>query len=159
VVLHVRLHLSEHEQMRGVINRAGGPPVAFSGWHNLIAGLEQLRFHSASAAPGTERFSALTPQELSVLAHLAAGLSDPAISEALAIGPKTVAAHIHDTMRKLELPVGPAHDRRVLAAILYLGADPNHRVTAQPVNAWQRSTSGAPLLKSRVQPRRAFGVG
>jgi DNA-binding NarL/FixJ family response regulator len=94
-------------------------PRPFSGWHNLVADLEQLRTEPdhRGADPQLAR---LSEREQLVLAHLAAGMADAAIAEALSLSLKTVQSHVWKLMRKLDLPRGPRHNRRVLAALAYL---------------------------------------
>jgi DNA-binding NarL/FixJ family response regulator len=51
---------------------------------------------------------------------MAEGLSDRGIAERLWIGPKTVETHIRHILRKLSLPSGVAHNRRVHAVLTQL---------------------------------------
>jgi hypothetical protein len=45
-----------------------------------------------------------------------------AIAEALWLSPKTVETHVRHILRKLDLPEGTAHNRRVHAVLAYLRA-------------------------------------
>jgi DNA-binding NarL/FixJ family response regulator len=62
----------------------------------------------------------LTPREREVLALMAHGRSNPAISDRLGIGPRTVETHVAAILQKLGLLPSAADDRRVLAVLTYL---------------------------------------
>lgn len=64
----------------------------------------------------------LTQREREVLALLAEGLTDRGIAERLWLTPKTVETHVRHILRKLALPEGAAHNRRVHAVLAYLRA-------------------------------------
>jgi DNA-binding NarL/FixJ family response regulator len=64
--------------------------------------------------------SDLTERERVVLAMMAEGRSNLAISERLGLSPKTVEAHVHSIFGKLELEPAPDDHRRVLAVLTYL---------------------------------------
>lgn len=64
--------------------------------------------------------AALTPREREVLALMAEGLSNPAISGRLFLTPKTVETHVARIFSKLGLPPATSDHRRVLAVITYL---------------------------------------
>jgi DNA-binding NarL/FixJ family response regulator len=64
----------------------------------------------------------LTDCEEDVLALMAEGLTDCGIAERLWVTPATVETHIRHILRKLELPTGTAHNRRVHAVLTYLRA-------------------------------------
>jgi DNA-binding NarL/FixJ family response regulator len=64
--------------------------------------------------------SDLTDRERVVLAMMAEGRSNLAISERLGLSPKTVEAHVHSIFGKLELEPAPDDHRRVLAVLTYL---------------------------------------
>ena len=74
----------------------------------------------------------LTAREGQVLALLAQGLTDRAISENLWLTPKTVETHVRHILAKLNLPTGAHHNRRVLAVLTYLAenADRSRSQTA-----------------------------
>ncbi len=62
----------------------------------------------------------LTEREREVLALMAEGRSNQAISDALFLAPKTVEAHIANIFSKLELLPAPDDHRRVLAVLAHL---------------------------------------
>ncbi|MFI7541526.1 response regulator [Actinoplanes sp. NPDC049599] len=70
--------------------------------------------------PGTA-LEGLTGRERDVLALLAQGYSDRGIAERMHIGMTTVATHTKSLFRKLDLPTDPGSNRRVSAALRYLG--------------------------------------
>jgi DNA-binding NarL/FixJ family response regulator len=62
----------------------------------------------------------LTEREREVLELMAEGLTDRGIAERLWVTPKTVETHVRHIIRKLDLPAGFAHNRRVHAVLAYL---------------------------------------
>jgi DNA-binding NarL/FixJ family response regulator len=64
--------------------------------------------------------SVLTPREREVLALMAEGRSNQAISDRLCLTAKTVETHVARIFTKLGLPPAPSDHRRVLAVITYL---------------------------------------
>jgi DNA-binding NarL/FixJ family response regulator len=66
--------------------------------------------------------SQLTDREREVLALVAEGRSNAAIAERLVVTPRTVEAHIHQILGKLDLRESPDDHRRVLAVLAYLRA-------------------------------------
>jgi DNA-binding NarL/FixJ family response regulator len=64
----------------------------------------------------------LTEREREVLGLMAEGLTDRGIAERLWVTPKTVETHIRHILRKLDLPSGGAHNRRVHAVLAQLRA-------------------------------------
>jgi len=63
----------------------------------------------------------LTQREREVLALMAGGQSNQAVSAQLHLSPKTVATHIASIFTKLDLPPETEGHRRVLAVLRYLG--------------------------------------
>jgi len=74
------------------------------------------------------RLGSLSPRERSVLKLVAEGRSNKAISELLAITQGAVQKHVSTIFNKLDLPAGERDDRRILAVLAYLVAEPS----AQP---------------------------
>ena len=64
--------------------------------------------------------SRLTPREREVLAMMAEGRSNAAIAAALVVSEKAVGKHISNIFTKLDLPMAPDDNRRVLAVLKYL---------------------------------------
>lgn len=64
----------------------------------------------------------LTSREREVLALMAEGRSNQAISERLFFSSKAVEAHVRNIFTKLGLEQAPDDHRRVLAVITYLGS-------------------------------------
>jgi DNA-binding NarL/FixJ family response regulator len=64
----------------------------------------------------------LTTREREVLRLMAEGLTDRGIAERLWVTPKTVETHIRHILRKLDLPSGAVHNRRVHAVLAHLRA-------------------------------------
>lgn len=63
----------------------------------------------------------LTPREVEILALMAEGRSNKAISQALFLAPKTVETHVRSIFLKFGLLPAPDDHRRVLAVLTYLG--------------------------------------
>jgi DNA-binding NarL/FixJ family response regulator len=55
----------------------------------------------------------LTDREREVLRLMAEGLTDRGIAECLWVSPKTVETHVRHILRKLDIPSGTKHNRRV----------------------------------------------
>ena len=66
----------------------------------------------------------LSPRERSVLELVAEGRSNKAIGERLAITHGAVQKHVSTIFNKLGLPAGENDDRRILAVLAYLLAEP-----------------------------------
>jgi DNA-binding NarL/FixJ family response regulator len=64
----------------------------------------------------------LSERERQVLALMAEGRSNQAISERLFLSPKTVEAHVHSIFTRLDLHPAPDDHRRVLAVLAFLRA-------------------------------------
>jgi DNA-binding NarL/FixJ family response regulator len=90
----------------------------------------------ATVTPSARDLSELTPREREILILVAQGLSDRGISRCLCLTRKTVETHIRHVLTKLDLPRDGEHNRRVLAAVVYLTRptpailDPAQRATA-----------------------------
>ena len=62
----------------------------------------------------------LTPRERDVLGLMAEGRSNAAIADALFVTEKAVAKHINSIFTRLDLPLAPDDNRRVLAVLAWL---------------------------------------
>ena len=67
--------------------------------------------------------ASLSPRERDVLGHMAQGLSNAAIAEALVVNEGTVEKHVTNIFTKLDLPPADRSHRRVLAVLRWLGAE------------------------------------
>ena len=67
-----------------------------------------------------EPLDRLTPREREVLGLMAEGRSNTAIAEALFVTEKAVAKHINSIFTRLDLPLAPDDNRRVLAVLAWL---------------------------------------
>jgi DNA-binding NarL/FixJ family response regulator len=70
------------------------------------------------------RLASLSPRERSVLELVAEGRSNKAIGERLAITQASVQKNVSTIFNKLGLPTGENDDRRILAVLAYLLAEP-----------------------------------
>jgi DNA-binding NarL/FixJ family response regulator len=70
---------------------------------------------------------ALTERERQVLALMAEGRTNSAISQCLYVSSKTVEAHVRSIFARLELAPTPDDHRRVLAVLAFLRGDPPAR--------------------------------
>ncbi len=66
----------------------------------------------------------LTAREHDVLREMAQGRSNAGIAKALYLSPKTVEAHVAGVFSKLDIPSGTHANRRVLAVLTWLRAQP-----------------------------------
>jgi DNA-binding NarL/FixJ family response regulator len=92
----------------------------------VVAGLVQ---------PDSERdgpLAKLTRREHEVAERMAEGRSNRAIASQLVITERAVEKHVTSIFAKLELEPAPAHHRRVLAVLTYLGAARRAAVPASP---------------------------
>ncbi|MEO3797314.1 response regulator transcription factor [Nonomuraea sp. B10E15] len=71
-----------------------------------------------------EPLGRLTPREREVLALMAEGLSNAAIAARLLVTDKAIAKHTNNIFAKLGLPPSDDHNRRVMAVLAYLRAEP-----------------------------------
>jgi DNA-binding NarL/FixJ family response regulator len=78
--------------------------------------------HLLSASRRADSLAALTPREREVLSLMAQGRSNAAIAEALFISPGVVEKHVASIFAKLGLAPSDNDNRRVIAAIRYLGS-------------------------------------
>jgi DNA-binding NarL/FixJ family response regulator len=75
-----------------------------------------------TAGRRADTLAALTPREREVLSLVAQGRSNAAIAATLFISPKVVEKHIASIFDKLGLPPDDNDNRRVIAAVRYLGS-------------------------------------
>ena len=80
-----------------------------------------LLAETAQVAP----LESLSPRERSVLELVAEGRSNKAIAERLTITQGAVQKHVSTIFNKLGLPAGEDDDRRILAVLTYLLAEPH----------------------------------
>ncbi|MFD8528749.1 response regulator [Streptosporangium canum] len=71
-----------------------------------------------------EPLAELTPRERQVLAMMAEGMSNFAIAGRLHVTDKAVGKHTNNIFAKLGLPPSDDHNRRVMAVLAWLEADP-----------------------------------
>jgi DNA-binding NarL/FixJ family response regulator len=70
---------------------------------------------------GHDRLAQLTERELAVLEGIAQGRTNAGIARTLVISDRTVEVHVQHVFEKLELGDEPHSNRRVLAALAFLG--------------------------------------
>jgi DNA-binding NarL/FixJ family response regulator len=71
-----------------------------------------------------DALQSLTERERAVIALMAQGRSNQAISHRLFLGPRTVESHVHSIFSKLDLQPSADDHRRVLAVLTYLRGKP-----------------------------------
>jgi DNA-binding NarL/FixJ family response regulator len=88
----------------------------------VAAGGTVLDPHVVSAVMARQQpVERLTPREREVLGLIAEGRSNAAIAAALVVTEKAVGKHVNSIFTKLDLPVAPDDNRRVLAVLAWLG--------------------------------------
>ena len=97
----------------------------FGGYRGVIEpGLQAGVFDQIRVRAAVEDRPILTEREREVLALMAEGRSNGAISKALFLSKKTVETHVRTIFLKLDLTMSPDDDRRVLAVLTMLRAMP-----------------------------------
>jgi DNA-binding NarL/FixJ family response regulator len=71
-----------------------------------------------------EPLGELTPKEREVLSMMAEGMSNAAIAARLFVTDKAIGKHTNNIFAKLGLPPSDDHNRRVMAVLAYLEAEP-----------------------------------
>jgi DNA-binding NarL/FixJ family response regulator len=74
----------------------------------------------------TRELRPLSPRDAEVLALVAEGRSNRAIAERLAVSERAVQKHVTSIFLKLELPDSADDNRRILAVLAYVQAEPAH---------------------------------
>jgi DNA-binding NarL/FixJ family response regulator len=110
--------LKERVQGRGDVTRAlrevaAGRSIVDSRIIELLLAAQRRREDS--------RFDTLTPREQEILGLVAEGLSNGAISEEIVITKRAVERHINSIFRKLGLVESEDVNRRVKAALVFVG--------------------------------------
>ena len=82
----------------------------------------------------------LTPRELDVISHVAQGMSNQAIADALVVTPRAVEKHINSILSKLDLPGDETVNRRVAATLLFLSSTGTGTGTGRADPVAQRAT-------------------
>ena len=104
-----------------------------------------------SGAGESRPLERLTPREHEVLALMAEGRSNAAIAARLFVSEKAVGKHTNSIFTKLDLPIAPDDNRRVLAVLAWLQrADPS--VSRLVACAPCTSTTGR-VLAALARPR------
>lgn len=97
------------------------PAVLDNALTRVVAGGTYVDPAVAEALVGASGQSlGLSEREYEVLRLMAEGLSDRGIADRLTVSIHTVATHVQHIFSKLDLPGGPADNRRVQAVVTYL---------------------------------------
>jgi DNA-binding NarL/FixJ family response regulator len=105
--------VTDADELVGALERVAAGEVVVD--RELVDGLLARR---READPLEE----LTDREREVLRLMAEGLTDRGIAERLWVTPKTVETHVRHILRKLDIPSGTEHNRRVHAVLAQLRA-------------------------------------
>jgi DNA-binding NarL/FixJ family response regulator len=103
-------------------DRVGNAAEFVEAVHRVAAGGTVLDPQVVSAVMARQApVERLTAREREVLALMAEGRSNAAIASTLVVTEKAVAKHTNNIFTKLDLPVAPDDNRRVLAVLAWLG--------------------------------------
>jgi DNA-binding NarL/FixJ family response regulator len=103
-------------------DRVGNAAEFVEAVHRVAAGGTVLDPQVVSAVMARQApVERLTAREREVLALMAEGRSNAAIASTLVVTEKAVAKHTNNIFTKLDLPVAPDDNRRVLAVLTWLG--------------------------------------
>ena len=103
-------------------DRVGNAAEFVEAVHRVAAGGTVLDPQVVSAVMARQApVERLTAREREVLALMAEGRSNAAIAGTLVVTEKAVAKHTNNIFTKLDLPVAPDDNRRVLAVLAWLG--------------------------------------
>jgi DNA-binding NarL/FixJ family response regulator len=79
----------------------------------------EVLLHSHTRPPHSP-LAQLTSRELDVLRHMAQGMNNRAIADALTLSESTIEKHVNSTFAKLGLTHQPGLHHRVIAVLTYL---------------------------------------
>jgi DNA-binding NarL/FixJ family response regulator len=105
--------VTDAQELIGALERVAAGEVVVDS--ELVDGLLARRRES-------DPLEGLTDREREVLRLMAEGLTDRGIAERLWVTPKTVETHVRHILRKLDIPSGTEHNRRVHAVLAHLRA-------------------------------------
>jgi DNA-binding NarL/FixJ family response regulator len=105
--------VTDAQELIGALERVAAGEVVVDS--ELVDGLLARRRES-------DPLEGLTDREREVLRLMAEGLTDRGIAERLWVTPKTVETHVRHILRKLDIPSGTEHNRRVHAVLAQLRA-------------------------------------
>jgi DNA-binding NarL/FixJ family response regulator len=103
--------VTDAQELIGALERVAAGEVVVDS--ELVDGLLARRRES-------DPLEGLTDREREVLRLMAEGLTDRGIAERLWVTPKTVETHVRHILRKLDIPSGTEHNRRVHAVLAQL---------------------------------------